>query len=43
MVIPARLRAGCEHEWSLELPVFRCPGCGGADVEVAAGDELEVD
>ena len=23
--------------------MFRCPGCGGADVEVAAGDELEVE
>ena len=24
-------------------PVFRCPACGGADVEVLAGDELEVE
>jgi hydrogenase nickel incorporation protein HypA/HybF len=34
---------GCAREWSLELPVFRCPGCGGSDVEVAAGEELSVD
>ena len=26
-----------------KLPVFRCPSCGGADVAVAAGDELEVE
>jgi len=27
----------------LQLPMFRCPSCGGADVRVAAGDELEVE
>ena len=43
-VVPARLACrGCAREWEIELPVFRCPGCGGADVEVAAGDELEVE
>jgi hydrogenase nickel incorporation protein HypA/HybF len=43
-VIPARLACtACRDEWSIELPVFRCPGCGGADVEVTAGDELEVE
>jgi hydrogenase nickel incorporation protein HypA/HybF len=42
--IPARLSCtGCAREWEIELPVFRCPSCGGADVEVAAGDELEVE
>jgi hydrogenase nickel incorporation protein HypA/HybF len=42
--VQARLRCrGCDHEWSPELPVFRCPGCGDADVEVAAGEELSVD
>ena len=43
-VIPARLACtACAREWEIELPVFRCPSCGGADVEVAAGDELEVE
>jgi hydrogenase nickel incorporation protein HypA/HybF len=34
---------GCGHEWSPDVPVFRCGGCGGADVEVASGEELCVD
>ena len=43
-LIPALLRCGaCEREWEIELPVFRCPSCGGADVTIAAGDELEVE
>ena len=43
-LIPARLAcAGCAGEWEIELPVFRCPSCGGADVTVIAGDELEVE
>jgi hydrogenase nickel incorporation protein HypA/HybF len=25
------------------VPLFRCPGCGGASSEVLAGDELEVE
>ncbi len=42
--VRAQLRCrDCAAEWSPELPVFRCPGCGGADVEVAAGEELSVD
>ena len=43
-VIAARLQCtACAREWEIELPVFRCPTCGGADVRVAAGDELEVE
>jgi hydrogenase nickel incorporation protein HypA/HybF len=44
-LVPARLRcASCEREWEIELPVFICPGCGGAGrVEVASGDEFEVE
>jgi hydrogenase nickel incorporation protein HypA/HybF len=43
-VIAARLACtACEREWAIELPVFRCPSCGGADVTIAAGDELEVE
>ena len=43
-LIGARLECtACAREWEIELPVFRCPSCGGADVRVAAGDELEVE
>jgi hydrogenase nickel incorporation protein HypA/HybF len=42
--VPARLAcAPCGREWGIDMPIFRCPGCGGADVTVAAGDELEVE
>jgi hydrogenase nickel incorporation protein HypA/HybF len=42
--IEALLRCrGCAREWSPDLPVFRCPKCGGSDVEIAAGEELSVD
>jgi hydrogenase nickel incorporation protein HypA/HybF len=40
------LRLGCKHceeEWEPELPVFRCPGCGGSEVELLRGNELEVE
>jgi len=36
----------CEREWSGwvgQIPAFRCPDCGSASVDVAAGEELEVD
>ena len=43
-VIAARLECtACARGWEIELPVFRCPTCGGADVTIAAGDELEVE
>jgi hydrogenase nickel incorporation protein HypA/HybF len=43
-VIPARLRCrACRHEWEIEIPAFRCPACAGSDVEVASGDEFEVE
>jgi hydrogenase nickel incorporation protein HypA/HybF len=43
-VIDARLRCGpCEREWELATPAFRCPTCGGSDVEVAGGNEFEVE
>jgi len=34
---------GCDTRWSPEIPAFRCPNCAGADVEIAAGQELEVE
>jgi hydrogenase nickel incorporation protein HypA/HybF len=36
-----RCRA-CTHEWSPEIPWFRCPECASPDVVVDAGEELEV-
>ena len=44
-LIPARLRcADCASEWEIDMPIFRCPGCGaGGRVEVASGDEFEVE
>jgi hydrogenase nickel incorporation protein HypA/HybF len=43
-VIDARLRCKpCAREWEIEIPAFRCPTCGGSDVEVASGDEFEVE
>jgi len=43
-VVDARLRcSGCEHEWEIEIPAFRCPACSSADVEIASGNEFEVE
>ena len=43
-VVPAALRcAGCAHAWEVEVPFFRCPRCGSADVAVETGEELLVD
>jgi hydrogenase nickel incorporation protein HypA/HybF len=42
--VPARLRcAPCAQEWDIEVPAFRCPTCGSADVSVVTGRELEVE
>jgi hydrogenase nickel incorporation protein HypA/HybF len=45
VVVPARLRCnGCSDEWDMEgTPEFRCPRCTVSQVEVIAGNELEVD
>jgi hydrogenase nickel incorporation protein HypA/HybF len=43
-LIAARLACtACDREWEIELPAFRCPSCGGAEVQVVSGDELEVE
>jgi hydrogenase nickel incorporation protein HypA/HybF len=43
-IIDARLRCNpCAKEWEIEIPAFRCPTCGGSDVEVASGNEFEVE
>jgi hydrogenase nickel incorporation protein HypA/HybF len=42
--IDARLRCRpCAYEWDIEFPAFRCPECGGGEVEVACGNEFEVE
>ena len=43
-VVPARLRCvPCAVEWEIDVPAFRCEACGGAEVEVLSGEELEVE
>jgi hydrogenase nickel incorporation protein HypA/HybF len=43
-LVEARLRCNpCASEWGIEIPAFRCPTCGGSDVVVASGEELEVE
>ncbi len=43
-VIDARLLCTpCACEWEIEIPAFRCPECGGSDVEIATGNEFQVE
>jgi hydrogenase nickel incorporation protein HypA/HybF len=43
-LIEARLHCNeCGHEWEIEIPAFRCPECSGTDVQIASGDEFEVE
>jgi hydrogenase nickel incorporation protein HypA/HybF len=43
-VVAARLACTpCAYEWEIEVPAFRCPRCGGAEVAVLSGEELEVE
>jgi hydrogenase nickel incorporation protein HypA/HybF len=43
-VIDASLRCEeCGHEWEIEIPAFRCPECTGSRVEIASGNEFEVE
>ncbi len=42
-LVAAALRCDdCAHAWAIDLPSFRCPACGSAQVTVTAGEELEV-
>lgn len=40
--VTARCRI-CEHRWQVDTPVFRCPECGGGDVVIETGQELEIE
>ena len=44
-LVEARLACGAcdQQEWTLDQPVFRCPGCGGSDVKVLTGEEFYVE
>jgi hydrogenase nickel incorporation protein HypA/HybF len=43
-VVDAVLRCRpCAYEWAIEIPAFRCPRCGGSEVEIASGDEFEIE
>ncbi len=43
-IVEAWLRCNpCDTTWPIEIPAFRCPTCGGSDVEVASGNEFEVE
>ena len=43
-VVDVHLRCNpCATEWAIEIPAFRCPTCGGSDVEIASGNEFEVE
>ena len=42
--VDARLQcAGCGHGWTPDWAAFRCPACRSGQVDVVAGEELEVD
>jgi hydrogenase nickel incorporation protein HypA/HybF len=43
-LIGARLRCRpCAREWAIQIPAFRCPHCGGSEVQVVAGEEFCVE
>ncbi len=43
-LVPALLScAGCEREWEVDFPDFRCPTCLEGGVAVITGNEFEVD
>lgn len=43
-LVPARLSCSpCERAWEIDFPSFRCPSCGGTNVEVLSGNEFEVE
>lgn len=44
VVVATRLRCeACETEWEPDLPFFFCPSCASSDVNVARGEEFEIE
>jgi hydrogenase nickel incorporation protein HypA/HybF len=42
--VDARVRCnGCDDEWTLDDPIFRCSSCEASDVEVITGNEFLVE
>jgi hydrogenase nickel incorporation protein HypA/HybF len=42
--IPVTARCnGCENNWTITEPAFSCPACGGGDIRLLSGRELDVD
>ena len=42
--IPVTARCkGCGHNWTIDSPVFTCPACQNADIEMLTGRELDID
>jgi hydrogenase nickel incorporation protein HypA/HybF len=42
-IVEATLRCeACRLSWEIESPAFRCPTCEGAEVQIATGNEFEV-
>ena len=33
----------CAHRWTLDQPAFQCPKCGGGDIEMLSGRELDIE
>ena len=43
-LVPVQLCcADCGQEWAIDVPAFRCPGCGGGAIAVSSGDEFLVE
>jgi hydrogenase nickel incorporation protein HypA/HybF len=43
-LVEARLRCDpCGRAWEISIPAFRCPTCGGSQVQVASGNEFEIE
>jgi len=42
--VPLSLRClDCQRVWVAETPFMICPGCGGREVEIISGQELEIE
>lgn len=41
--IPVRARCrNCALDWTISEPVFLCPDCGGGELDIVSGRELEI-